>query len=170
MPIAFFPVGCSLSQAEAQVIDARAVRPAGRREDFGFGILFGKASQRVALVVLVGSFFMPVTGLGFDICWFHNATGLPCPGCGLTRAFASVSHGDFARAWAMHPFIVLAYPLFVAIAAMALMPGRWREAVLQRIEKHRAPMARAYKLGLACFVAFGVARLVAFIAAGQKFP
>jgi hypothetical protein len=32
-------------------------------------------------------------------CTFFRFTGLPCPGCGLTRSFISMAHGQFAEAW-----------------------------------------------------------------------
>jgi hypothetical protein len=31
--------------------------------------------------------------------------GLPCPGCGLTRAGLRLLAGEFSGAWQMHPFI-----------------------------------------------------------------
>ena len=39
-------------------------------------------------------------------------TGLPCPGCGMTRAFIRLLHLDFAGAWQMHPFVYLYAFLF----------------------------------------------------------
>jgi hypothetical protein len=32
-------------------------------------------------------------------CTFHKLTGYPCPGCGLTRSFISVGHGQLRAAW-----------------------------------------------------------------------
>jgi membrane associated rhomboid family serine protease len=37
-------------------------------------------------------------------CAFRRATGLPCPGCGLTRSWSLTAHGDLAGAFARHPF------------------------------------------------------------------
>lgn len=37
------------------------------------------------------------------ICFFKVYTGLPCPGCGMTRAFLSVSRGNFQEAFFWHP-------------------------------------------------------------------
>lgn len=55
----------------------------------------------------------------FPPCVFHLLTGLHCPGCGLTRALHALAHGDIARAWAMHPLLLLALPAVVA------MIGQW---------------------------------------------
>ena len=38
-----------------------------------------------------------------SVCPFFNLTGLPCPGCGLTRSFVSVGHGHVREAFAWHP-------------------------------------------------------------------
>lgn len=37
-----------------------------------------------------------------DTCSFKNLTGLPCPGCGLTRSIVSGMHGDFRGSLTYH--------------------------------------------------------------------
>jgi hypothetical protein len=37
-----------------------------------------------------------------DTCSFKNLTGLPCPGCGLTRSIVSGIHGDFKASFMYH--------------------------------------------------------------------
>lgn len=34
-----------------------------------------------------------------SLCTFRRATGLPCAGCGLTRCFISLCHGQWQAAW-----------------------------------------------------------------------
>ncbi len=36
-------------------------------------------------------------------CTFRNVTGVPCPGCGLTRSFISIGHGQWLDAWHYNP-------------------------------------------------------------------
>ncbi len=48
------------------------------------------------------------------ICFFRLTTGVPCPGCGLTRGVAALSRGEFAQALEYHP----AAPLFAVEAAL----------------------------------------------------
>jgi hypothetical protein len=60
-------------------------------------------------------FWIPSGGSSRSICLFRRALDLPCPGCGLTRAFGALAKGDFAASWHLHPFaLVLAVELFVA--------------------------------------------------------
>lgn len=48
-----------------------------------------------------------------SVCPFYNLTGLPCPGCGLTRAFVCLGHGRFGEALHWHPLGWLVFGLFV---------------------------------------------------------
>lgn len=36
-------------------------------------------------------------------CTYKTALGIDCPGCGLTRCFISMAHGDLGRAWHFNP-------------------------------------------------------------------
>lgn len=49
-------------------------------------------------------------GSEFTICFVRRFTGFSCPGCGMTRAFASLARGDWADALRFHPlsFLVVA--------------------------------------------------------------
>ncbi|MEM7454548.1 MAG: DUF2752 domain-containing protein [Planctomycetota bacterium] len=58
--------------------------------------------------------------------------GMDCPSCGLTRAFISISHGQFMRAWHFNPASFLVYA-FVA----SQIP--WRLFQLARIRRGRLP-------------------------------
>ncbi len=40
-------------------------------------------------------------------CLLRRATGIPCPGCGMTRAFDRLADGDWAGAVAAHPLAPL---------------------------------------------------------------
>jgi hypothetical protein len=46
------------------------------------------------------------------LCAFRNLTGTGCPGCGLTRSFSFMAHGDPVQAFRMNwigPFLFLAF-------------------------------------------------------------
>ncbi|MBS6194650.1 MAG: DUF2752 domain-containing protein [Clostridiales bacterium] len=50
----------------------------------------------------------------FTGCPLLYLTGISCPGCGMTRAWISVLHLDFAQAFACHPLFPTA-PLFALV-------------------------------------------------------
>ena len=49
-------------------------------------------------------------------CLFHTVTDVPCPGCGMTRACISLSHGQITDAWRYHPFSFIIVGLAIVIA------------------------------------------------------
>lgn len=55
-------------------------------------LLFG------GMIVLLG--FITISGIG---CPFRFFTGIPCAGCGMTRAYLSLLSLDFKRAFDYHP-------------------------------------------------------------------
>jgi hypothetical protein len=65
-------------------------------------------------------------------CSFRMLTGKDCAGCGLTRCFVSLAHGDLPQAWQFNPagFLVFA-------AVVAQIP--YRAAQLYRIRCGWAP-------------------------------
>lgn len=48
-------------------------------------------------------------------CVVRFVTGVPCPGCGMTRAWLALLRGDLAAALAYHPMF-WSFPLAVALA------------------------------------------------------
>lgn len=49
----------------------------------------------------------PSDDVRFSICLSRRLLGLPCPGCGMTRAFAHLAKGEWRSALAAHPFAPL---------------------------------------------------------------
>jgi hypothetical protein len=70
-------------------------------------------------------------GAGPTICPFALATGMACPGCGMTRAASLLLRGDLDGALAFHPLILL--------VAIQLVAG-WVWFLLRRTGKVR-PMS-----------------------------
>ncbi len=76
------------------------------------GIVFASFSlsirNRVQVVLPIVNAPLPGT------CTFLRLTGLPCPGCGLTRSFISMGHGRIHDAWSYNPagFFFFAIVLF----------------------------------------------------------
>jgi len=91
-----------------------------RSELWLHGIFFAMAAAVLLMSFLMRSegeteVFMP----GFnspmpETCSARRMFGIDCPGCGMTRAFISISSGRFARAWSFNPASFVVY-LFVAL-------------------------------------------------------
>jgi hypothetical protein len=47
-----------------------------------------------------------------NACLFKNVFGVPCPGCGMTRAFLSLMKLDIATGFYYHPLFIL--PVLIA--------------------------------------------------------
>src|SRR6266550_1920144 len=74
-------------------------------------------------------------------CPLLHTFGVPCPGCGLTRAIALLLRGEWRASLTMHAFA----PVFVVGLAMigfgTLLPSRRRQAFIgwtQRMEQRTA--------------------------------
>ncbi len=67
----------------------------------------------IAAVVAAAIALMSMTGIG---CPIRFLFGIPCPGCGTTRACAAALHGDFIEALRWQPLFPIAVPGFIYIA------------------------------------------------------
>lgn len=70
--------------------------------------------------------------LGLPPCGFLAWTGVPCPTCGLTTAFAQLAHGNLAASLRAHP---LGLPLFLADIALLLLALRALHAGWSFVER-----------------------------------
>lgn len=75
------------------------------------GVLAGTAG------VFVVSYFNPVTAGFFPICPLYKLTGFSCPGCGMTRGFHALFHGDVLTALGYNALI----PIFVFVGAYLMI-------------------------------------------------
>ena len=74
-----------------------------------------RARYRRSVIVLgLAGIFGLITVSGLPICPMAGVLGIPCPGCGLTRATLALAHGDFQRAFSFHPLVFVLAPLFIA--------------------------------------------------------
>ncbi len=76
----------------------------------------GKKKEKLIIggaVILLGlmAFF------GFYKCPFRFITGIPCPGCGMTRAFRELVKGNIRRAFYYHPL----WPMALGAAILLVL-------------------------------------------------
>ena len=101
-----------------------------RKDDFRL-----KAIGVLALaMVFAASFVFPPHGLGMSVCAFRNATGIPCPGCGMTRSFAALSHGQPGLAFEKHWVGPFMYALFAFYMVKWAIEVLLRRRILARLE------------------------------------
>lgn len=95
-------------------------RPAGRA--LPLGVIFGGITLLAGAAVKL----LQLDRLGFPICYFKAATGLPCATCGGTRALAQLASWDVVGALAMNPLVTLG--LLGVLAWAAADAWQWSRA------------------------------------------
>ena len=118
-----------------------------------------------AAAVLAASFVWSGDALPrLHVCVMYQLTGIPCPGCGLSRAFCAISHGEFSRAWGYNPFGFLLYGLAVTALLWPLLAYRF-PAARKRVLRSRALALSPIVLVIAMW-AYGLARVVSVLTGG----
>lgn len=113
---------------------------------------------------LAGAFLLSADKIenGPVICPFRLATGLPCPGCGLTRSWVYLTHGQFTDSVMANPFGVVSAALVIALV-VAVVSARVRRGQPPQLD---AVVRRPWMLiVVAAWLAFATGRsLFAFAA------
>lgn len=75
------------------------------------------ASIWLALVAgsIYAFIFEPGKSGFFPDCLFRLMTGLICPGCGSTRAFHQLLHGNITTAFTLNPLLLIALPILLYV-------------------------------------------------------
>ncbi|MCM1983803.1 DUF2752 domain-containing protein [Lyngbya confervoides] len=112
------------------------LQPLTRREWFGrWGILGLTATPGLRM-------FIPETVLpwGWIQCPLRHFTGIPCPSCGMTRAFLAMAQGNWQQAMEFHLLSPLVLILFVILAGHLMLEIQQR----RRISTPLSRMARQW--------------------------
>ena len=67
-------------------------------------------------IIAVGGmlfWFNPAQYRFYPFCFFHELTGLHCPGCGGTRALHQLLHGHVATALHLNALVMISLPLLM---------------------------------------------------------
>jgi hypothetical protein len=113
----------------------------------------------LSAVFLISMIWRPADEPTFILCPFRALTGLPCPGCGMTRAFCALGHGELRRAIhfnALSPLLYLSFMVAWIGAAATVFKLHRVEAAVMRL---RPNMAAGMTL-LALVLVWWVVRLV----------
>lgn len=126
----------------AQVLERRAV-----------GLVIGAAA--LAHLVLLG------LALPSWPCPIRDTVGLPCPGCGLSRALTALLHGDWRASLVQHAFAPVLLTGLVLVTGMALLPEATRRQGISAVARfeRRTGLTALLLVGL---MAYWLTRLVFF--------
>jgi hypothetical protein len=110
----------------------------------------------IAAFVIVAAFFLQVAPDGDHVslrnvpsalvppmCMSREYLGIRCPGCGLTRSFIYLAHGDWAASWRSHHLGWL-----LAAAVLAQVPYRLHELYRPRHRKWLPVFSRWFGIAL----------------------
>ncbi|TIC88988.1 DUF2752 domain-containing protein [Nocardioides sp. GY 10113] len=90
------------------------------------------------------------------LCPFRQLTGLPCPGCGLTRSWVYLVHGWWRESLAAHPFGPVAAGIVVLVAVLLAL-SRVRRSTPPSLDRWaRHPLAWGFA---AAWLGFAVVRM-----------
>ena len=93
----------------------------------------GATAASGAIVVLF--LFDPAQYHIYPVCPLYQTTGLLCPGCGGLRAVHQLTHGHWAAAWQLNPFVVAMTPVVMWLGLRQLvweLTGRRLPGVVMR--------------------------------------
>lgn len=96
------------------------------------------------------------TGVGGWPCPLKAAFGIPCPGCGLTRASVALLRGEFATAFGLHAFAPLLLLGLAALAVAGLLPAAPREAFASLVGRFERRTRVGYVLAAALLLYWSV--------------
>jgi len=126
----------------------------------GFGSLITHRPTCLALCT-AGGVHLASTAAGYPgwPCPFRAVTGLPCPGCGLTRACVLFLSGDLRSALSLHAFAPLAVAGLLILSAGALLPSGPRGALVRFLARFDHSQ-RFASITLVALLAYWIGRLV----------
>lgn len=130
-----------------------ALPPAAAERSLAWVLLLG-----LSAVFLISILWRPADEPTIILCPFRALTGLLCPGCGMTRAFCAIGHGELSRAVhfnALSPLLYLSFIIvWIGAAATLLKLRRVSSAI-----NHLRPNATVSILILALTMVWWAVRL-----------
>lgn len=95
-------------------------------------------------------------------CAFYASTGLPCPGCGLTRSVMALLHGRLQESFLLHPFGWLLLAGMVFALVVGILPQTMSNPLINIVERVESRTGLAFLLMVA-FMLLWVLRITGAI-------
>ena len=107
--------------------------PGGR-----FTPVLGPLIQRRWIIALLsaavcGMVALSAIGANTWHCPLRSTLGVPCPGCGLTRAMVQLIQGNWEAAISLHAFAPIVLTMGILVAAGSALPARQRKTLVARV-------------------------------------
>ena len=89
----------------------------------------------IALLSAVILFQVVLTALGLPAwqCPLKTTLGIPCPGCGLTRAMVLLAQGKWLAAVQLHAFAPVGLAIGLLLLTGMLLPAKWKHRAAERV-------------------------------------
>ena len=71
-----------------------------------------------------------LAGVSLWDCPVRQTLGIPCPGCGLSRATGALLHGDWQTSLTYHAFAPLLLLSLVVMGVISVLPSAWRQQAI----------------------------------------
>jgi len=118
--------------------------------------------RKLALSIFASGLVLLISfaaGVSVWPCPFLHITGIPCPGCGLTRATYFLLRGDFRDAMKFHAFAPVVVIGLVVVGIAGVLPENARQRWVKNIERFEGRFAIGIIL-IVGFMGYWVGRLV----------
>jgi len=119
--------------------------------------------RRLCAWIVIGTAILgtaSLMGVSLWPCAFRSVTGLPCPGCGVTRGLLALLDGRFADAVALHPFVPLFALAWLLPFLVVVLPGPARRVLINAAQWVERKTALPGIL-LILFAVYGLTRMAA---------
>jgi hypothetical protein len=119
--------------------------------------------KKLAVILIFPAFLIAARFIPFDrlptLCLFRRMTGLPCPGCGMTRSVMALAHLHFRDSFRFNAL----GPIFVSMLAVWWLSAL--QAVFRGHQNHVETWTRRHSsiltaLALTALLIFGILRIL----------
>lgn len=128
-------------------------------------LLSSLIKHRRSCLAISGAVGLHLTLVTFNLpswqCPIRSALGVPCPGCGLSRATIEIAHGDWQKALTIHAFAPIAVLALTILLVAIFLPKSVRVRLGNRLEKIERQSGSTVLL-LSAFLIYWLVRLLFF--------
>jgi hypothetical protein len=124
-------------------------------------ILRDRSSSLIISGAVLLQFGLTFFGLPGWQCPIFHVTGVPCPGCGLSRATSDLFHGDWQSSFRLHIFAPIFLFTLILFITVTLLPDNYRQRVVAKLEKIEINTGITYVFFISLFLYWGIRMIVA---------